>query len=89
MEQPKVYVVSAIWENNSVLHSDILGVFTNLSDAKTVMAKDIEQTKNDWDYIDFNDPEDWQGGGDELSYEGLAQRYDNRYKIAINKMLVQ
>ena len=45
MTQQKVYVVRTFGENDAEPFNELLGIFANLSDAKTVMAQDIEQIK--------------------------------------------
>lgn len=42
-----VYIVSTSGENDGAPFHDILGVFANLSDARSRMAQDIEQIKKD------------------------------------------
>lgn len=88
MEQQKVYIVSTSGENDGESFSTILGVFARLSDAKAVMAQDIEQIKKDWDHIDFNDPEDWKSSESERCYEGFTPSDDYQYSILIEEMPV-
>lgn len=89
MEKQKVYIVSTSGENDGESFSTVLGVFARLSDAKAVMAQDIEQIKKDWDHIDFNDPKDWVCDEGELCYDGFAPSDDYQYSILIEEMPVQ
>ncbi len=89
MTQQKVYVVRTFGENDAEPFNELLGIFANLSDAKTVMAQDIEQIKKDWNQIDFNDPNDWVVDESELSYEGFTPSDDYQYAVVITEMPIQ
>lgn len=89
MEQMIVYIVSTSGENDGAPFHDILGVFANLSDARSRMAQDIEQIKKDWEHIDFSDSEEWDCTESDMCYEGFTPSDDYQYAVVITEMPIQ
>lgn len=88
MELQKVYAVFVSGEIDGEVFSDILGLYAYLSDAKDLMAQDIESIKEDWDHIDFNNPEQWVESKGETSYEGYTPYSNYTYSINIQELPV-
>lgn len=86
MELQKVYAVFVSGEIDGEAFSDILGLYAHLSDAKALMAQDIESIKEDWGHIDFDNPEQWVESKGETCYDGYALYSNYTYSINIQEL---
>lgn len=87
----KVYITHVSGGMDGERFDSILGVFRDQNDAKQALLDDVEDVKQNWTNIDFDNPEDWEGGMSEdgLCYDGFTPSDDYSYEGWVEEHKIQ
>lgn len=85
MKGKQVYIPIVRYNMKGEVGHSILGVFSDLEDAKEAMLRDIDAIKSDWRIDD-----DWEVEYDsETCYEAHDAEYDYQYDVNIETKTIQ